>query len=100
MWNIVVVFSLIVDTIKIMNAITIPKNLIKTKSEDLVVISRKEYEGMKALMLPTFCMEGKEADKLDKLVKAGLREYERGEMIKATSLKEALKLYGKKGKKN
>jgi hypothetical protein len=90
----------VVDIIKIMNTITIPKNLIKTKSEDLVVISRKEYESMKAHMLPTFRLEGKEADKLDKLVKDGLREHKKGEMIRATSLKEALKLYGKKGKKN
>jgi hypothetical protein len=29
-----------------------------------------------------------------------LREHKKGEMIRATSLKEALKLYGKKGKKN
>ena len=93
-------FFFATDIIKIMNTITIPKNLIKTKSEDLVVISRKEYEDMKVHMLPTFRLEGKEAAKLDKLVKAGLREYERGEMIKANSLKEALKLYGKKGKKN
>lgn len=81
-----------------MNTITIPKNLIK--NDDLVIIPRKEYEKMKAQMTPTFYLKGKEAEKLDKLVKDGLREYERGETISATSLKEALKLYGKKGKKN
>lgn len=81
-----------------MNTITIPKNLIK--NDDLVIIPRKEYESMKAQAIPTFYLKGKEAEKLDKLVKDGLREYERGETISATSLKEALKLYGKKGKKN
>lgn len=81
-----------------MDTITIPKNLIK--NDDLIIIPRKEYEKMKAQMPPTFYLKGKEAEKLDKLVKDGLREYERGETISATSLKEALKLYGKKGKKN
>lgn len=81
-----------------MNTITIPKNLIK--NDDLVIIPRKEYENLKAQMVPTFYLKGKEAEKLDKLVKEGLREYERGETISATSLREALKLYGKKDKKN
>lgn len=81
-----------------MNTITIPKNLIK--NDDLVIIPRKEYEKLKSQMTPTFYLRGKEAEKLDKLVEYGLREYEKGETISATSLKEALKLYGKKGKKN
>ena len=81
-----------------MATITIPKNLIK--NDDLVIIPRKEYERMKAQMIPTFYLKGKEAEKLDKLVKDGLREHERGETISANSLKEALKSYGKKGKKN
>ena len=74
-----------------MATITIPKNLIK--NDDLVIVSRKEYESLKACMIPTFYLKGKEADKLDKLVEDGLSEYERGETISANSLKEALKLY-------
>ena len=81
-----------------MATITIPKNLIK--NDDLIIIPRKEYETMKAQILPTFYLKGKEAEKLDKLVKDGLREYERRETISANSLRDALKLYGKKGKKN
>ena len=38
-----VVFSLIVDIMKIMNTITIPKNLIKTKSEDRDVKQKQTY---------------------------------------------------------
>ena len=81
-----------------MAAITISKNLIK--NDDLVIIPRKEYESMKAQMAPTFYLKGKEAGKLDKMIESGLREYKRGETISANSLREALKLYGKKGKKN
>ena len=81
-----------------MATITIPKNLIK--NDDLIIIPRKEYETMKAQILPTFYLKGKEADKLDKMIESGLREYKRGETISANSLREALKLYGKKGKKN
>lgn len=67
-----------------MATITIPKNLIK--NNDLVVISRKEYEDMKAQTAQTFYLKGKEAEKLDKLVKEGLKEYQEGKCKTIKSL--------------
>lgn len=67
-----------------MATITIPKNLIK--NDDLVIIPRKEYESMKAQAIPTFYLKGKEAEKLDKLVKEGLKEYQDGKCKTIKSL--------------
>ena len=52
-----------------MNTTTIPKNLIKTKNDDLVVISRKERENMKAKILPVYFLKGAKAKKLDNIEK-------------------------------
>ena len=71
-----------------MNAITIPKNLIKTKSEDLVVITRKEYESMKAKILPVFFLKGKKARNLDKRVEEALKEHKKGKTEKLESFLE------------
>ena len=43
--------------------------------------------------MPTYYLKGKKAEELDRLVEEGLREYERGETIEAESIKEALKVY-------
>ena len=67
-----------------MATITIPKNLIK--NDDLVIIPRKEYEELKAQTVPTFYLKGKEAEKLDKLVKEGLKEYQEGKCKTIKSL--------------
>ena len=67
-----------------MATITIPKNLIK--NDDLVIIPRKEYESMKAKITPTFYLKGKEAEKLDKLVKEGLKEHQEGKCKTIKSL--------------
>ena len=67
-----------------MATITISKSLIK--NDDLVIIPRKEYESMKAQMVPTFYLKGKEADKLDKLIREGLKEYQDGKSKTIKSL--------------
>lgn len=67
-----------------MATITIPKNLIK--NNDLVIIPRKEYESMKARMFPVFYLKGKKAEKLDRLVKKGLRDYREGKCKTIKSL--------------
>ncbi|MEK7150047.1 MAG: hypothetical protein AAB688_00300 [Patescibacteria group bacterium] len=67
-----------------MVTITIPKNLIK--NDDLVIVSRKEYESLKACTIPTFYLKGKEAEKLDKLVKGGMKEYQGGKCKTIKSL--------------
>ncbi len=69
-----------------MVTITIPKKLIK--NDDLVVLPRKEYEKMKAQMVPIFYLKGKSAKRLDKRVSEGLKEYYKG---KTESLESFLK---------
>ncbi len=69
-----------------MNTVTIPKSV--TGREELVVLPRKEYERMKASMVPTFYLKGKTALKLDRRVERALREYHRG---KTESLNSFLK---------
>lgn len=59
----------------------------------VVILDLKEYERLREETTPTYYLKGKEAEKLDKLVEEGLREYERGETIEARSLKEALRIY-------
>ena len=41
---------------------------------------------MKAQILPTFYLKGKEADKLDKLIREGLKEYQEGKCKTIKSL--------------
>jgi len=77
-------------------AITIPKKLIK--DDDIVIIPRKEYEEMKASMIPSVYLKGRAARRLDKLVEEGLQEYNVGRTIKASSLKDALRIYKKRAK--
>jgi hypothetical protein len=60
-----------------MSTITISKNLIQ--NDDLIVLPRKEYESMKARILPFFEVKGKNAKNLDKRVTEGLKEYSKGE---------------------
>ena len=68
-----------------MNTITITKNLIKTKSDDLIVIPRKEYESMKAQLLPAYFLKGVKAKKLDKRVEEALRDHKQGKTEKLES---------------
>lgn len=82
-----------------MNTITIAKEKIKNEG-GIVILPLKEYQKLREMATPTYYLTGKAADNLDKLVKDGLKNYERGETISAPSLKEALKIYGKKNRKN
>ncbi len=79
-----------------MDGITISRERI-AKSRGIVVLPIKEY--YRLLMVPTYQLKGKAAEKLDKLVEEGLREYREGKTIKASSLKEALKIYAKRAKR-
>jgi hypothetical protein len=64
--------------------IVIPKSLIK--EEDLVVMPRKEYEYMKASMIPTSYLKGKKAHNLDDRVNKALKEHKDGKTIRIKSL--------------
>ncbi len=81
------------------NLITISRETVRKKG-GIVILPLGEYERLKRA-IPAYQLKGKAAEKLDKLVEEGLREYEMGRTIRAPSLKEALKIYGrKKDKKN
>ena len=67
-----------------MDIVTIPKNI--AKKDDLVVIPRKEYEKMKARMLPVLEFKGRKAERLDRRVGNALLDYRRGKTRKIESL--------------
>ena len=65
----------------------------------VVILDLEEYKKLAEREIPTYHLKGKAAKELDKLVREGLREYETGETIKASSLKEALEIYERKKNK-
>ena len=79
----------------------IAKNSIKIGKEPVVILPLREYEKLRQRAVPTYYLKGKKAKELDRLVEEGLRDYEMGQTIRASSLKEALKIYGReKNRKN
>lgn len=80
------------------NSITISRETAQKKG-GLVILPLKEYQKLCERAVPTYYLRGKRAEELDRLVKEGLREYEKGETISASSLKGALKFYGRKKSK-
>ncbi|MBU2578768.1 hypothetical protein KKA09_01475 [Patescibacteria group bacterium] len=79
------------------NSITIPGEIIC--KEGLVILSLREYQKLQERAVLTYYLKGKEAEKLDKLVEEGLKEYQDGETINAPSLREALKIYDRRKNK-
>ena len=77
-----------------MNTITIQKSKIK-EEKGVVILPVGEYHKLLERAVPTYYLSGKEAERLDKLAEEGLKEHRAGKTIKATSIKEALKKYGK-----
>lgn len=75
-----------------MTTVAIAKEKIE-KQGGVVILSLKEYQKLCERAAPTYYLKGKRAEELDRLVEDGLREHERGETIKAASLKEALRVY-------
>ena len=76
------------------NSITITKQAVQ-KTGGFVILTLKEYEKLKEQTIPTYYLHGKEARELDKLVKEGEKEYRESKTIGASSVREALKIYGK-----
>jgi len=66
-----------------MATISISKNKVE-KSGGLVILTIQEYQKLRELAVPTYHLKGKSAQKLDKLVNEGLKEYRKG---KAKSIK-------------
>lgn len=80
------------------NLITISKRNIRRQG-GFVILPLREYEELREKAIPTYCMEGKEAEELDKLVEEGLKDYRDGKTIKASSMRNALKIYDRKRNK-
>lgn len=59
------------------NLITVSKEEIRKKG-GIVILPLKEYQRLCEKVVPTYYLKGKEAEKLDKLVEEGLREYQKG----------------------
>jgi len=59
------------------NSIIISKEEIQKKG-GIVILSLREYKKLCERAVPTYYLKGKEAEKLDKLVEEGLREYRKG----------------------
>jgi hypothetical protein len=83
----------------VMSTLTITRSKIK-KEGGVVMLSLEEYRRLAEQAVPTYYLKGKAADKLDKLVEEGLKEYREGKTISARSLGEAMKMYAKKSKRS
>lgn len=69
------------------------------REKGLVILPIEEYQRLSEHAVPEYHLSGKAAEKLDKLVEEGLRDYAAGKTTRAPSLKEALKEYAKKNRK-
>lgn len=77
-----------------MSTITLSKKQIQ-KSKGVVVLPIEEYRRLSERAVPEYYLTGKQAKALDKLVEEGLQDYYAGKTIKASSLRDALRQYGK-----
>ena len=71
--------------------------IIKIPSQSLkkgvAILDLAEYRELQARSVPTYYLKGKKALALDRMVERGLREYREGKTIRASSLREAAKIY-------
>jgi hypothetical protein len=67
------------------NTITISKKIIE-KEKGVVILPLGEYKKLCAKAVPAYYLKGKEAEKLDRLVKEGLKEYRKGKCKSIKSL--------------
>ncbi len=68
-----------------MATVTVSKTKIE-KEKGVVILPVGEYRKLLERSVPTYYLTGKEADKLDKLVKDGLRDYRKGKCKTIKSL--------------
>lgn len=78
-----------------MSSVAIGKNQIKVE-DDMVIIPLREYHKLLEKTAPVYYLKGKQALRLDRLVENGLKEHREGKTIKASSLKDALKIYARR----
>lgn len=75
-----------------MDTIKVSKKKVKTDG-GIVILPLKEYRELLAKAVPTYYLSGKNVEEIDNLVTEGLAEYQTGDAIHASSVKEALKKY-------
>ncbi|MEK7542626.1 MAG: hypothetical protein AAB524_02915 [Patescibacteria group bacterium] len=80
------------------DSITISRREVE-KRGGVVILGLKEYQKLLVQTVPTYQLYGKEAEEIDELVREGMREYEAGETIEASSISEAMKIYDRKRQK-
>lgn len=68
-----------------MTTITIPRKKIKEEG-GVVILSLEEYRKLSEKVVPTYYLKGRAAEKLDKMVEKGLREYRAGKARTIKSL--------------
>ena len=68
-----------------MAKITIQKERVE-KQGGVVILPLKTYQKLLERAVPTYYLTGKEAERVDKLVEEGLREYRAGKTRKIRSL--------------
>jgi len=73
---------------KLMVKVIEKENIIKIGKEPVVILPLKEYQKLCERAVPTYYLEGKEADKLDKLVEEGLRNHRLKRTRKIKSLSD------------
>ncbi len=79
--------------------ITLSKSTVQIQN-GMVILPLQEYKKMCENTIPNYYLKGKEAAKLACLVRDGMIEYKAGKTIKADSLDEALKIYGREKRNN
>ena len=79
------------------DAVMVSKEEVQKKG-GVVVLSLEEYRKLLEQIVPTYQLYGKEAEELDALVEEGMREYEAGKTVEASSITEALAKHGRKKK--
>jgi len=67
------------------NSIVVSKKTVH-KEGGVVILPLREYEELRERAIPTYYLEGKEAEELDKLVEEGLDDYKKGKCKKIKSL--------------
>jgi len=78
-----------------MNTISISKQRVQ-KEKGVVVLSLKEYQKLAQRNVPEYFLTGKAAERLDRRVREGEREYKAGKTISADSISSALAQYRKR----
>ena len=80
-----------------MSGVAISREKVK-KEDGVVILSIKEYRRLLEKSAPAYYLTGKAAERLDRLVEEGLKEYRDGKAISAPSLRDALKKYDKRAR--